>query len=555
MIRLTAAEQFLYLFKIHKLMVADNTRTIRSAGVVSLAVMISRVLGLVREQTIAYLFGSTPVTDAFYAAFQIPNLMRDLFGEGILSKSFVTTFTATRIEDGLESAWNLANRTFTAIVIVLTVLCSVGMLFTPHLVDLIYQGSGFDLPLDSTQNFGFSSKRELTVYLTRIMFPFLLLVSLAAIAMGLLNSRGFFGIPALASSFFNISTIIISLTGFFLFPSMGWHPSTGLGIGVLIGGGFQLGIQIPTMWKTGWRFRPVFDFTDHRFKQIIALVVPSILGAATVQINVLVNGYFASVGENWLSWIKWAFRLLHLPIGIFGVAISTVALPNFARWLTENKTDKFRQSYRQSLELVLLLSIPASVGLMVMSKPICKLIYGVGKNTSHTEPIAAALFYYAIGLSAYSALKITIDGFYALKDTKTPVKVSLFTVATNIVLNYIFIFRLGLDHRALALSTSCTITLNFLLLLWLLSKRVGGLHILKPLLVLILKLGIASSVMGFMCFYSHSWFESSLGSDRLLNRLFGVFAPILFSILILVIICRILKVSVLDDLWEGLLKR
>ena len=138
-------------------MVADNTRTIRSAGVVSLAVMISRVLGLVREQAIAYLFGSTPVTDAFYAAFQIPNLMRDLFGEGILSKSFVTTFTATRIEDGIESAWDLANQTFTAIVIVLTILCSVGMLFTPHLVDLIYQGSGFDLSLDPTQNFGFSS--------------------------------------------------------------------------------------------------------------------------------------------------------------------------------------------------------------------------------------------------------------------------------------------------------------------------------------------------------------------------------------------------------------
>ena len=230
-------------------------------------------------------------------------------------------------------------------------------------------------------------------------------------------------------------------------------------------------------------------------------------------------------------------------------------MPNFARWLTENKTDKFRQSYRQSLELVLLLSIPASVGLMVMSKPICKLIYGVGKNASYTEPIAAALFYYAIGLSAYSSLKITIDGFYALNDTKTPVKVSLFTVATNIVLNYIFIFRLGLDHRALALSTSCTITLNFLLLLWLLGRRVGGLHILKPLLILILKLGIASSFMGLICFYSHSWFESSLGSDRLLDRLFGVFIPILLGISILIITCKILKVSVLDDLWEGLLKR
>lgn len=534
-------------------MIADNARIMRSAGIVSLAVMSSRILGLIREQVIAYLFGSTPVTDAFYAAFQIPNLMRDLFGEGILSKAFVTIFTSTTVEDGPKPAWDLANRTFTAIIILLTILSLAGMFFAPHLIDLIYHGSGFDLALDPDENFGFSSKRQLTVYLTRIMFPFLLLISLAATAMGLLNSQGHFGVPAIASSFFNLSTIFIAVTGFFVLPSIGWHPATGLAIGVLIGGGLQLGVQIPTMWQTGWRFQPIFNFVDRRFNEVLTLIIPSILGAATVQINVMINGYFASVGENWLSWIRWAFRLLHLPIGVFGVAISTVALPNFARWLAEGKLEKFRQSYRQSLELVFLLAIPASVGLMVMAKPICRLIYGVGKNTLHTEPIATALFYYAFGLCAYSALKITTDGFYALNDTKTPVKISLLTVITNIVLNYTFIFQLGLDHRSLALSTSCTITINFLLLLWQLSRRVGGLH-LQSIPTLILKLILASSIMGLTCFYSHDWLEASIGNDRLIDRLCGVFIPIGFGIAILIAGCKILKVSILNNLWQGLIR-
>jgi len=534
--------------------VGSRTNTVRAAGIVSIAVMGSRILGLIREQMIAYLFGSTAVTDAFYAAFQIPNLMRDLFGEGILSKAFVITFTSTAVEDSEEAAWDLANRVFSGIAVLLVIITLVGILAAPYLINLIYLGQGFNLALEPNKHFGFASKRQLTIFLTRMMFPFLLLVSLAAIAMGLLNSKGRFGIPAAASSFFNLSTILIGITGFFLFPKIGWHPVTGLALGVLVGGGLQFLVQIPSMWQVGFRFRPVFNFVDARVRQVIGLVIPAILGVAAVQINVMVNGMFASVGENWLSWIKWSFRLMHLPIGVFGVAISTVSLPNFARHLAEGRIDLFRQSYRKSLELVLLLTIPASAGLMVLAEPICRLIYGIGKNADHTTPIATALFFYAFGLCAYSALKITTDGFYAHNDTKTPVWVSLLSVVINIILNYVFILRLGLDHRSLAISTASTITLNFLLLLWLLNRRVGGLG-LRSLPSLVLRLLLAATVMGLVCIWSNHWIESLIGIEGLTPRLIGVFVPIGLGLVILLIICRLLRIEALDDLLQVLRRR
>ena len=184
---------------------------VRSTGIISVAIMVSRVLGLVREQVVAYFFGSTVVTDAFYAAFRIPNLMRDLFGEGGLSKAFITTFKMTEIEDGEDSAWQLSNRIFNGTAVVLFILTLIGILIAPSIVDLMFMGEGFDVQLDPSDHFGFTNKRDLTVYLTRIMFPFLLLVSFAAIAMGILNSKGKFGVPAIASSFFIISTIFMLL--------------------------------------------------------------------------------------------------------------------------------------------------------------------------------------------------------------------------------------------------------------------------------------------------------------------------------------------------------
>ena len=534
----------------------DQQRVTRSAGIVSIAVMASRLLGLVREKVIAYYFAAGVGGDAFYAAFRIPNLMRDLFGEGALSKAFVTTFTATELEDGEEAAWRLASRVFNATFLLLTLITVVGIFAAPAIVDLIFTGKGFqDISLDSSEHFGFESKRDLTVYLTRIMFPYLILVSLAAVTMGLLNSKGKFGLPASASSFFNIGSLIVGVWGYYLAPSFDLHRTTGMAVGVVVGGGLQFLIQVPSMRRVGFHYQSLLSFHDERIRQVIRLIGPAILGVAALQINVLVNSIFASEGEGWLTWINRAFRLMHLPIGVFGVAISTVALPNLAKLVTEGDMEAYRRSFSYALRLTLLLTVPASIGLMVLAEPICRLIFEGGQaNPLDTQQTAGALFYYAFGLCGFSAVKIATDGFYTFNDTRTPAVVSLCTVGLNITLNYLFIYRLGFDHRSLALSTSCTITLNFLVLLFLLRGRAGGLG-LTGIWLLLIKLMVASAVMGVVCRWGYTQIEGWMGVETIIARLIGAFVPIGLGVAVLVGSAKLMRIRELDQLLGAIARR
>ena len=534
----------------------DQQRVTRSAGIVSIAVMASRLLGLVREKVIAYYFAAGVGGDAFYAAFRIPNLMRDLFGEGALSKAFVTTFTATDLEDGEEAAWRLASRVFNATFLLLTLITLIGIFAAPAIVDLIFTGKGFqDVPLDPSEHFGFESKRDLTVYLTRIMFPYLILVSLAAVTMGLLNSKGKFGLPASASSFFNIGSLIVGVWGYYLAPSFDLHRTTGMAVGVVIGGALQFLIQVPSMRRVGFHYQPLLSFRDERIRQVIRLIGPAILGVAALQINVLVNSIFASEGEGWLTWINRAFRLMHLPIGVFGVAISTVALPNLAKLVTAGDMEGYRRAFSYALRLTFLLTVPASIGLMVLAEPICRLIFEGGQaNPLDTQQTAGALFYYAFGLCGFSAVKIATDGFYTFNDTRTPAVVSLCTVVLNITLNYLFIYRLGFDHRSLALSTSCTITLNFLALLFLLRGRAGGLG-LSGIWLLLIKLALASAVMGCACWWSYTQIEGWLGVESIIARLIGVFVPIGLGVVVLVGGAKLMRIRELDQLLGAVARR
>ena len=534
----------------------DQQRITRSAGIVSIAVMASRLLGLVREKVIAYYFASGVGGDAFYAAFRIPNLMRDLFGEGALSKAFVTTFTATELEDGEEAAWRLAIRVFNASFLLLTLITIVGILAAPAIVDLIFMGKGFqEVPLDPSEHFGFDSKRDLTVYLTRIMFPYLILVSLAAVTMGLLNSKGKFGLPASASSFFNIGSLVVGVYGYYVAPDLGLHRTTGMAVGVLVGGALQFLIQVPSMRRVGFRYQLLLSFRDARVRQVMRLIGPAILGVAALQVNVLVNSIFASEGEGWLTWINRAFRLMHLPIGVFGVAISTVALPNLAKLVAAGNMEGYRRSFSHALRLTFLLTVPASVGLMVLAEPICRLIFEGGQaNPLDTQQTAGALFYYAFGLCGFSAVKIATDGFYTFNDTRTPAIVSLCTVGLNILLNYLFIYRLGFDHRSLALSTSCTITLNFLALLFLLRGRAGGLG-LSGIWSLLIKLALASAIMGCVCWWSYTQIEGWLGAESLIARLIGVFVPIALGIAVLVGGAKLMRIRELDQLLNAIARR
>ena len=534
----------------------QNQNVTRAAGVVSVAVMGSRILGLARETAIGYYFASKVSADAFYLAFRIPNFLRDMFGEGILSKAFITTFLATEAEDGEDAAWNLTNRIFNLTCLVLIGITILGFIFAPVIVDVLARDD-FNQNLDAVEHFGFDSKIELAVYLTQLMFPYLLFVSLAATAMGLLNSKGKFGIPACASAFFNVSSLAIGIGGYYLCPLVEIHPITGMAIGVIIGGILQFLIQVPSMSRVGFRYRPMLSLRDPRVLQVVHLIGPAVLGVAAVQVNLLTNTFFITTDSGWLTWISRAYRVMHLPIGIFGVAISTVALPQLARLATAGETENFRNALSYALRLMLALTIPAGIGLMVLSAPICRLLYEWGVTVEEdTIGTAGLLFVYAFGLCGFSTLKIVTDGFYAYKDIRAPVIVSICAVALNICLNYLFIYRgFFLDPRAVVFSTVLTVTLNCSVLLLLLRRKVGGLG-LRSVVPLTLKILIASAVMGFISWLTNGVIENDwLGTAGIIPRIVGVFAPIGLGLLILAAMYKLLKVSEFDDILNILKQR
>ncbi|KAA3658116.1 MAG: murein biosynthesis integral membrane protein MurJ [Calditrichaeota bacterium] len=491
----------------------------RSAGVVSIAIMTSRLLGLVREKVIAQFFSAAVGADAFTAAFRIPNLIRELFAEGALSKAFIATFTDTEAKEGPEAAEVLANRIFVLAALVLSIITAIGIYATPFIVRTMLPGEGFALSLDPLGHVGFTTKGELTIFLARIMFPFLMLVSFAAIVMGILNTKKIFGVPALASAFFNIGAIAGGIAGYYWGPGVNLHPSTGLAAGVLAGGFMQFAVQLPSLWKTGFRFRFSFSLRSKRVQQVMLLMGPAILGASVFQLSIFINSIFASEGAGWITWLSRSFRLMHLPLGIFGVAISTVALPNFARFVSSDDPDGFRDSLQRALRLSFFLTVPATIVLMILAEPICRIIFEGGKTGPvDTVQTANALFFMSLAIAGYSATKITTDGFYAYKDTRTPMFISIFTVGLNILLNYVFVYHIFHTHWSLALSTGITQNLNFLLLIFFLRRKVGGLNG-KALFRFIPGLVLSSAVFGWLI-YTLNWvFDIYLDTENLFMEL------------------------------------
>jgi putative peptidoglycan lipid II flippase len=454
-----------------------------AAGAVSIAVMCSRVLGLVREQIFAGLFGAGFAYDAFVVAFRIPNLLRDLFGEGALSAAFVTVFSEYDTNRGPEETWRLAGRVLTFFAILLSGLTLVGIYFAEPIVNLL--APDFSL---------IPGKTELTVLLTRIMFPFLLFVALAAIVMGMLNTRGKFFVPALSSAFFNLGSIIGGVSLALLFPRLGMPAIAGMAWGTLIGGLLQLLIQLPTLKQTGFRLLPSLRFNDPGLKKVLRLMLPATIGLSATQINIFVNTNFAaSCAQGSVSWLNYAFRMVQLPIGVFGVAISIAAMPVMARCAARKDITGLRQTFVSSLVMVFSLAIPATVGLILLARPIIRLIFEHGAFTGFdTTQTAAALTCYAYGLFAYSAVKIMVPVFYALDDTKYPVMGSFLAVAANIV-----IIRLTIDafaHRAIALSTSAVMVLNFLFLGTVLYRKLDG-YPLARMAAGLAKIGAAAGIM------------------------------------------------------------
>jgi putative peptidoglycan lipid II flippase len=473
----------------------------RATGVVGLAILCSRVLGLIREVVFAAMFGASRNMDAFLTAFRAPNMLRDLFAEGALSTAFVTTFSRRIATEGERSAWELASKVATLALVFMSAVSLLGVIFAPLLIDILAPG----FPAE---------KAELTVLLTRIMFPFILLVSLAALVMGMLNARHVFGPPAMASAFFNIGSIVGGVTlCYWLDPQPDWrHPHfgerglVGLSIATLIGGLLQLAVQLPSLRRVGFRFHPDFKWRDSGVRTILGMMGPAMIAASAVQVNVAVNSIFASgLGDGPITWLNIAFRLMQLPLGIFGVAVATVTLPLVSRSAAVGNTSEFRSALAHSVRLVLLLTIPAAIGLIILAEPIIQLIYQHGRFTHEaTIQTAAALQFYAIGLAGYSADKVLAPAFYALDKRHLPMFVSLTSIAVNFSLNWFFTFQLHLGHRGLALSTSLVAITNFFFLYSMMRHYTKHLET-STMLKTIGKLIIAGVGLAVIC-----WLASSL---------------------------------------------
>jgi putative peptidoglycan lipid II flippase len=520
----------------------QSESVVRSAGVVSIAVFMSRVTGLLRESVMARLFGAGLVYDAFMLGFRIPNLTRDLFAEGALSSAFVPTFTEYLTNRGKEEAARLVNLVATALILIVGIVCALGVIFAPSLVRLLAPGFA-----------AVPGKFELAVAMTRTMFPFLLLVALAAQAMGVLNACNKFGVPAMASTFFNIGSVTFGVVlGIWLGPALHLTRIEGMAIGVVLGGALQLIWQLPSLYHLGFHFRVAFDWKHPGLARIFGLMVPAILGNAAVQINVMVNTNFASSAfdpvrglDGPVSWLGYAFRFMQLPLGLFGVAIGSATLPSISRSAAAGNMDEFRRTLSKSLGMVFLLTVPSSVGLAILGKSIIGGVYQGGRFQLYdTQQTALALSCYAIGLAGYAALKVLSPAFYALGDARTPMLVSLGSIAVNFATAEIMIRFTRLGHAGLALSTSAVALFGFFVLFEILRRRLGGVYG-RTLAEGIGKVLAASVAMGGVIALSSRGMERWLGVSQM-GRLGDLAVSIPLGLLVFYAACRALGVHEID---------
>lgn len=502
----------------------------RAAGVTGAATLASRVLGVVREQVLAGYFGASDAMDAFNVAFRVPNMVRDLFAEGAMSAAFVPTFTKTLATEGKASAWRLASVVINTLLLVTGALVLLAMIFARPLV-LAFAGEYAAVP----------GKLDLTAGLTRQMAPFLTLVAIAAACMGMLNSLRRFFIPALSPATFNVATVLcaIGLTPFM--ARAGLPPVTSIAIGTLLGGLGQIALQWPSLRAEGFRHQWVLDFRDPGLRRILLLMGPGTIGLAATQVNVFVNTVLATgQGTGAVSWLNYAFRLMYLPIGLFGVSVATATVPAVARHAATNDRGAIRATVGDSLSLMFMLNVPATVGLAVLATPIVRLLFERHAFTpADTAATAAALQFYAVGLMGYSVSRIVAPVFYALGDSRTPVAISITSVLTNAALNLLLVRTLG--FAGLALGTSLAALVSAGLLAWRLSLRLDGINATR-LLDSLARIATSAAAMGLAVAFLYPWLLTWLPGSGVVSQLVRLAGAIAVAIGVLAAAAYALRV-------------
>jgi putative peptidoglycan lipid II flippase len=485
-----------------------NRKLLKSTGVISFATVTSRILGFVRDILIAGRFGTGLLADAFFVAFRIPNLLRDMVGEGAMTAAIVPVLTEYNHIKSREEYWEAARVILNLMLLVLVALSAAGIFFAPVLVRVIAPGF-----------LGDPEKFRTTVFLTRMIFPYLLLLGMVAYSKGVLNSLHYFTTPEFAPVVLN-ATLIIALV--FLCPVIGIN---GLIAGVLAGGVLEVLLQIWPLRSRGFRFGGKFTLVHPVAKRIGKLLVPRAMGTAVYQLSVFVDTILASiarvVGSGGVAALYYSNRLVQLPLAVFGIALATAALPKMTKEVALNDLKQLKRTVSFSLRTVFAIMLPAAVGLAMLSEEIIRTLFERGKFTAYSTGItSSALFFYSFGLCAYAGIKILVSVYYSMGDTKTPVKTAGVALLVNLTLNLILMWPLKVG--GLALATSVAATVNFVMLYVLLSKRLGDFGT-RDILISFGKVLCATTVMGaFIFFMSKRLFPVQQGSLESVITLAGL---------------------------------
>ena len=503
---------------------SEKRNIARATGILGSATMLSRIMGMVRDMVVSRLFGAGLATDAFFAAFQIPNMLRRFFAEGALTSAFVPTFSSTLARRGDEKARELANTCFTLLTIVMALITLAGVLFSPVIVGLMFPGFKSE-----------PGKLELAILLNRLMFPYIFFISLVALCMGILNTLRHFFTPAISTVFLNISMILaaLCLRGFFE------APITALAIGVLIGGCIQLIMQLPVLWSKGFPLRPNFNFSSPELRSIALLMLPSVFGVGVYYLNITVGAILASqLPQGSVSYLYYAQRLFEFPQGIFTASVAQAVLPSMSRQAAGGDIAGMKETLSFGVRLMLFITIPAMAGLMICSTPIFSLIFMGGAFDYETVVnSASALLYYSIGLSFVALTRVLAPVFYALKDTKTPVYTALIAFVINLCLSLALMGPL--KHGGLALATTLSAFCNMLMLLWFLRRKIGSFGG-SSIMVTALKSSAASIPMAAAVWYSCSFIDWSQAGHKLLKgSVLG--GAIIFGIAIYMLTAKLMR--------------
>ncbi|MCH8157407.1 MAG: murein biosynthesis integral membrane protein MurJ [Nitrospinae bacterium] len=467
-----------------------NQKVGQAAGAVGGMTLFSRLLGFIRDLVIAMQFGASSAADAFFVAFRIPNVQRRILAEGAVTAAFIPVFSELRNDRGDKEAWAMTGNLFNILLAVLVTTTLALAVFAPFVITVFAPGF-----LDEPDKF------DLAVLLTRWMAPYLLFIGLAVFCMGILNACKVFALPAATPALLNICMISAAL---FISPQLE-EPILGLAFGVLVGGLLQFLCQVPEVMRRGFRFATSFKWKDSATIKIGKLMVPAILGLAVYEINMLVDTLLASLlpGGS-ISYLYYGNRLVQLPLGVFGVALGVAILPMLSDQAARKDLPEMIKTLAFGIRLILFITIPATVGLILLRFPIVNTLWERGEfSRVTTEGTAIALLYYSVGLCAFCGIKVIVPAFYSLQDTKTPAMIGIWSMVLNIVLNLILMGPM--KHGGLALATSIAALFNVVLLIHFLRKRLGLLGG-RKILVSTLKLVLASAVMGIVIYFFNANF-------------------------------------------------